>query len=100
MTTVVSWLERYGDENTVMVLLGDHQPSSLIVGDGASRDVPITLLAKDRAVMAKADSWGWTDGITPDPKAPVWPMDQFRDRFMTTFGPSNDANHVLAPPQR
>jgi hypothetical protein len=100
MTTVVSWLERYGDENTVMVLLGDHQPSSLIVGDGASRDVPITLLAKDRAVMDKADSWGWTDGIKPDPQAPVWPMDHFRDKFMTTFGPSNDANHVLAPPQR
>ena len=100
LATVVSWLERYGDENTVMVLLGDHQPSSLIVGDGASRDVPITLLAKDKNVMAKAADWGWTDGLKPDPKAPIWPMDQFRDRFMTTFGPSGDANRVLAPPKR
>jgi hypothetical protein len=100
MATVISWLERYGDENTVMVLLGDHQPSSLIVGDGASRDVPITLLAKDKNVMAKAADWGWTDGIKPDPKAPIWPMDQFRDRFMTTFGPSGDVNRVLAPPKR
>ena len=100
LTTLVSWLELYGDENTVLVFLGDHQPSSMVVGDGASRDVPITILAKDRAVMAKAADWGWTDGLKPDPKAPVWQMDQFRDRFLTTFGPSGDLNRVLAPPQR
>ena len=100
LTTVVSWLELYGNENTVMVFLGDHQPSPLIVGDGASHDVPITILAKDKTVMAKTSSWGWTDGIKPDPKAPVWPMDQFRDRFMTTFGPSGDVSRVLAPPKR
>jgi Sulfatase len=99
LTTLVSWLELYGDENTVLVFLGDHQPSSLVVGDGASRDVPITILGKDRAVMAKAADWGWTDGLKPDPKAPVWQMDQFRDRFLTTFGPSGDANRVLAPPK-
>jgi hypothetical protein len=100
LTTVISWLERYGDENTVMVLLGDHQPSALVVGDGASRDVPITLLAKDRTVMAKAAGWGWTDGLTPDPKAPIWRMDEFRDRFMTTFGPAGDTDRALVPPQR
>ena len=65
MTTVISWLELYGDENTVMVFLGDHQPSPLIVGDTASHDVPITILAKDKTVMAKTSSWGWTDGIKP-----------------------------------
>jgi hypothetical protein len=100
MTTVISWLELYGDENTVMVFLGDHQPSPLIVGDTASHDVPITILAKDKTVMAKTSSWGWTDGIKPDPKAPIWKMDEFRDRFMTTFGPSGEVSRVHAPPKR
>jgi hypothetical protein len=100
LTTLVSWLELYGDKDTVMVFLGDHQPSAMVVGDGASRDVPITILAKDRTVMAKTASWGWTDGIKPDPKAPIWRMDEFRDRFLTTFGPSGDVSRVLAPPKR
>ncbi|GAA3351071.1 hypothetical protein GCM10020358_79440 [Amorphoplanes nipponensis] len=100
LTTLVSWLELYGDQNTVMVFLGDHQPSPMVVGDGASRDVPITILAKDRGVMARTADWGWTDGIKPDPKAPVWKMDEFRDRFLTTFGPSGDVSRVLAPPKR
>jgi hypothetical protein len=100
LTTMISWLERYGDDNTVLVMLGDHQPSSLIVGDGAGRDVPVTLLAKDKNVMARAADWGWTDGLKPAPKAPVWGMDQFRDRFLTTFGPTGEVSRVLAPPQR
>ncbi len=100
LTTLISWLELYGDENTVMVFLGDHQPSALIVGDGAGRDVPITILAKDKTVMAKAAHWGWTDGIKPDPEAPVWRMDEFRDKFLTTFGPSGDLGRALAPPKR
>jgi hypothetical protein len=38
-------------------------------------------------VLDKAASWGWQDGLKPDPQAPVWQMDSFRDRFLTTFGP-------------
>ena len=101
LTTLISWLEVYGDEDTVLVFLGDHEPSSLIVGDAAGRDVPITIVAKDRAVMARAADWGWTDGIKPDPKAPVWRMDEFRDRFLTTFGSApGGTGQAAAPPAR
>jgi hypothetical protein len=31
--------------------------------------------------------WGWRDGLRPDAGAPVWPMDTFRDRFLTAYGP-------------
>ena len=100
LTSLISWMEEYGDENTVLVFLGDHQPAPIVVGDGASRDVPITIVAKDKTVMDKVASWGWTDGLKPQPQAPVWPMNEFRDRFLTTFGPSADASRVLSPPKR
>jgi hypothetical protein len=82
---LTSWISTYGDENTVLVFLGDHQPAPIITGENASRDVPITLVAKDPAVLDRITSWGWTDGLKPAPDAPVWPMDAFRDRFLTTF---------------
>jgi hypothetical protein len=100
LTTLISWMEEFGDENTVMVFLGDHQPAPIVVGDNASRDVPITIVAKDKAVTDRIADWGWTDGLKPDPRAPVWPMDAFRDRFLTTFGPTADASRVMAPPKR
>ncbi|MCW2492864.1 MAG: hypothetical protein JWN47_2228, partial [Frankiales bacterium] len=55
-------------------------------GPGASHDVPITIIARDPAVMDRISGWGWQDGLRPDANAPVWPMDAFRDRFLTAFG--------------
>ncbi|MFC0003554.1 sulfatase-like hydrolase/transferase [Micromonospora siamensis] len=83
--TLVSWLERYGDDDLVLVFLGDHQPAPIVTGPGASRDVPVTVVARDPAVLARIAGWGWQDGLRPGPDAPVWPMDSFRDRFLTAF---------------
>jgi hypothetical protein len=71
----------------VLVFLGDHQPAPIVTGKGASRDVPITIVAHDPAVLDRVAGWGWTAGLNPDPHAPVWPMSAFRDRFLTAFGP-------------
>ena len=79
-------MQKYGDDNLVMVFLGDHQPASVVVGQNASHDVPITIVAKDKSVLDKISGWGWTDGLIPAKDAPVWPMSQFRDRFLTAFG--------------
>ena len=83
--SLVSWVETYGDENTVLVVLGDHQAAPLLTAPGAGRDVPITIIAGDPAVLDRVASWAWTPGMRPEPAAPVWPMDAFRDRFLTAF---------------
>jgi len=36
--------------------------------------------------MDRIAGWGWQDGLRPSPRAPVWPMNAFRDRFLTAFG--------------
>ncbi|MFC0527873.1 sulfatase [Phytohabitans kaempferiae] len=85
LSTVVSYVERYGDDDMVLILLGDHQPAPFITGDGATHDVPITIVSRDRAVLDRVAAWQWREGIKPDPGAPVWRMDMFRDRFLSTF---------------
>jgi hypothetical protein len=85
--TVISYVERYGDDDLVLMFLGDHQPSSIITGDGASGDVPMTIVTRDRAVLDRIAGWRWDEGLKPGPQAPVWPMEAFRDRFLTAFGP-------------
>ncbi|WP_254910040.1 sulfatase [Micromonospora sp. NBS 11-29] len=89
LRTLISYVERYGDEDLVLVVLGDHQPTRAITGEGAGRDVPITIVAKDPAVLDRIAGWGWRDGLNPDPAAPVWPMESFRDRFLRAFGPQS-----------
>jgi len=47
--------------------------------------VPISLVTRDEAVLARIADWGWVDGLVPDAEAPVWRMDEFRDRFLSAF---------------
>ncbi|WP_435836523.1 CDP-alcohol phosphatidyltransferase [Streptomyces asoensis] len=86
VTALTEWLERYGTEDTVLVFLGDHQPISRVSGNNASRDVPVSIVAKDPKVLDKISSWNWTDGLRPAHDAPVWKMSSFRDRFLTAYG--------------
>lgn len=83
--TLVSYVETYGDDDLVLVFLGDHQPAPFVTGPEAGRDVPITVVARDPAVTARVADWGWTVGLTPSPQAPVRPMNAFRDQFLSTF---------------
>ena len=87
LNTLISFVETYGDDDLVLVILGDHQPATIVSGQGASHDVPITIIARDPAVMERISPWGWQDGLRPGPDAPVWRMDAFRDRFLDAYGP-------------
>ncbi|MGC0373267.1 hypothetical protein RKD28_000783 [Streptomyces sp. SAI-229] len=91
LSSITEWVERYGDENTVLIFLGDHQPVPTVTAGSTSRDVPVTIVAKDPKVLDRVDGWGWSDGLKPAPDAPRWGMDQFRDRFMTAYGPRGEA---------
>jgi hypothetical protein len=86
LNTLVSFVQRYGDEDLVLVVMGDHQPWTIVSGLGASHDVPISVIARDPAVLDRIVGWGWEDGLRPGPHAPVWPMNAFRDRFLSAFG--------------
>jgi hypothetical protein len=89
MNSLFSWLETFHehDKNLVLVVLGDHQPAPVVSGENASRDVPISIISGDPKVLDRISTWGWHDGMRPEPNAPVLPMDSFRDRFLTAYGP-------------
>ncbi|MFJ6703101.1 MULTISPECIES: sulfatase-like hydrolase/transferase [unclassified Streptomyces] len=86
VTALSEWLQRYGNDDTVLVFLGDHQPIARVSGNHANRDVPISIVAKDPKVLDAIDSWNWTDGLRPAHDAPVWKMSAFRDKFLTAYG--------------
>ncbi|MFJ9672663.1 CDP-alcohol phosphatidyltransferase [Streptomyces sp. NPDC101221] len=86
VTSLTQWLERYGTDDTVLVFLGDHQPLARVSGNHASRDVPVSIVAKDPKVLDAIDDWHWTEGLEPAKDAPVWRMSSFRDRFLTAYG--------------
>jgi hypothetical protein len=92
LSSLISYVETYGDDNLVLIFLGDHQPSPIVTGRGASRDVPISIVSRDRSVFDRISQWGWQQGLKPGAQAPVWRMDAFRDRFLSAFGDQTTPN--------
>ena len=85
MNTLTSFVQHYGDKNLVLIVLGDHQPLPIVSGRNSNHDVPISIIAHDPKVLEQIGSWGWNPGLQPKPTAPVWPMNAFRNRFLTAF---------------
>ncbi len=61
LRVLYSFVERYGNKNTVLIVLGDHQPSR-VVGEQPGHEVPITIIAHDPNVISRLSSWDWTTG--------------------------------------
>lgn len=91
--SLLSYVEKYGRKNTVLVFLGDHQPVPTVTGQHAGRDVPVAIVAHDPAVLRRISGWGWQPGLRPGARTPVWRMDTFRDRFLTAYGPRSGSAH-------
>lgn len=85
LSTLVSYVQEYGDENLVILLLGDHPPAPMVSGDPDARQVPVHLIARDPEVIEAVAHWEWQAGMLPDSDAPVWRMDELRDRFVEAF---------------
>jgi phosphatidylglycerophosphate synthase len=83
LRTLYSFIERYGTKNTVLIVLGDEQPSRVV--EQAGHDVPTTIIAHDPKVIDRLSGWGWTNGMLPSSTAPVWLMSAFRDHFFNAF---------------
>ena len=85
LTSLLSFVRQHADDDLVLVVLGDHQPSTIVSGFGGDRDVPVTVIARDPAVLERISGWGWQGGLRPHADAPVWPMESFRDRFLSAY---------------
>ncbi len=53
--------------------------------DESGNDVPISIVARDSAVLEQISSWNWDAGLSPGGDAPVARMDEFRDEFLGAF---------------
>ena len=85
LTTLVSYVQEFGDENLVILLLGDHPPAPMVSGDPDTRQVPVHLIARDPRVIDAIADWQWHPGLLPGKDAPVWRMDSLRDKFVEAF---------------
>jgi len=72
--------------DTVYVLLGDHQPTANVSGEGASWDVPVHIISRDPQLLQRFIAQGFTAGLEP-PRAPLGGMHELTAMLLQAFGP-------------
>ncbi len=95
LDAMTSYAERYVDDQTLLIVLGDHQAAPLIIGDEAGRAVPMHVISRDPVLLQPFLDWGFESGALPDPDRPLRGMDAFRDWFVRAF--SNPATQPQSP---
>lgn len=98
LQTLMSFVTTLVGDNTLVMIVGDHQPMTFIAGDGANHDVPVHIIARNPALLAALDEGTWTAGMAPDASSPSWPMNTVRERLLAAFAPPVDATLSPAGP--
>ena len=77
-------MRRPEPRDTVYVLVGDHQPAANITGEGASWDVPVHIIARDPALLARFTAQGFHEGLEP-PRVPLGALHELTGMLLTAF---------------
>ena len=72
--------------DTVYVLLGDHQPTANVSGEGASWDVPVHIISRDPQLLERFVAQGFAAGLEP-PRTPLGGMHELTAMLLRAFGP-------------
>ncbi|MGC3873817.1 alkaline phosphatase [Halomonas sp. GXIMD04776] len=85
LTAAFGYAERYLRDDALLILVGDHQPAPLITGDDASREVPIHILSRDKALITPFMEAGFDPGMMPNRQSSARAMSDFRPLMHTLF---------------
>lgn len=84
-----SYVLRFADSRTLVIIVGDHQPLPVITGEEAPRTVPMHVISTTPALLQPFLDWGCTPGLLPE--TTVHSMADFRDRLLAGFSATPDS---------
>ena len=83
--TVGGYLRLRADRDLVMVVIGDHQPPSLVSGEGASWNVPVHVISSRDDLLNRLRHRRFVDGLAPTGSL-VGRMDGLLQHLLDAFG--------------
>ena len=76
---------RFVPGETLMVILGDHQPVAEVTGWSASHAVPVHVISRSRALVAPFLARGYLPGMRPRRTAPPAGLETFLPGLLADF---------------
>ncbi len=77
LMVITNYLTGFIDDETLIILVGDHQPMFPIAEREAPFSVPIHIISRSRSLIEPLTSYGYTYGLIPEQKLPHPGMETF-----------------------
>ncbi|WP_376696822.1 LTA synthase family protein [Wenzhouxiangella sp. EGI_FJ10305] len=85
LEVVFDWARRSLPDDAMLIVLGDHQPTSVITGRDVSAAVPIHVISADGGLLAGFRRRGFLAGMVPDRSQEAVGMERFRHWLREDF---------------
>ncbi len=82
LETIVDYLVTFVDDDSVTIVVGDHQPRIPIAEPESTYSVPIHVITRDSSYLESYRARGFTDGLEGDQPIPHPRMDEFYRMFI------------------
>ena len=79
------YIEKFVKDDTLLIILGDHQPVGEVTGFTESRGAPIHIVSKNPRFIEKFVARGYKRGMRAENRAPYPGMETFMPHFIEDF---------------
>jgi hypothetical protein len=83
--TLGNYLAQYVARDTLIIMLGDHQPNLQLTGPGEAWSVPVHVISRNPRLLKPFRERGYTSGLFPDQLLPHAGMETFLPGFLEDF---------------
>jgi hypothetical protein len=80
-----SYISEFVRDDSLVILLGDHQPVYEITGGDENHGVPLHVISRDRALLAPFEARGCVAGVRPRLEETRRPLESFLIDFLQDF---------------
>jgi hypothetical protein len=91
------YLADYVKDDSLVIILGDHQPVAEVNGHSSSHGIPIHVLSRSQALLQPFLARGYTTGMRPHRAGTLPGLERFLPDFLADF--SSSAPPGAAPAQ-
>jgi hypothetical protein len=84
------YLAKFVADDSLIILLGDHQPVPEVAGVSTSVSVPVHVLSREASLLAPFRARGYAPGMRPARRAPHPAMASFLRDFLSDFSAAPD----------
>lgn len=86
LSSVVDYLTTFVDDETLAIIIGDHQPRIPIAEQSSTFSVPVHMVSKNDSLVKRFEAFGFEEGFEPSQPTPHPTMDELATMFMEAAG--------------